>query len=194
MAGNFEPITEKIPASGIGSGMQVSAFEQTAGGPVLVVSRIASPGTGRLYFAPHDGVTSPTDVGAVGPDARRIRCKASLCAVSSFAGDEFTIMSWDGVNLPTIIGNVSVGDGPVDLDLTTVSNGDVVVGSTGFNDNTWTLTEIASDDSVVSNTTQPVDTGCPNPGHLSFFEDGDGMKALVTCYDSGNFDVLSLSP
>ena len=190
-AGSYQPTSEMIPASGIGGGTQVSAFEQTAGGPVLVVTRVAAPGAGRLFFAPRDS-TAPTDVGAVGPDARRIRCAASVCAVTSFAGDELTIALWDGANLPTIIGNVTVGDGPVDLDLVVLTNGDVRIGSTGFNDNTWTLTEIASDGSVVSNTTLPVDAGCTNPGHLSFFEDSDGMKALVTCYGSDNYDVLSL--
>jgi len=187
VAGSYQPTSETIPASGIGSGAQVSAFEQTAGGPVLVVTRNMS-GKGRLYYAPRDA-SSPTDVGAVGSDARRIRCAAGVCAVTSFADDLLTIALSDGINPPTIIGDVKVGDGPVDLALKVLNNGDVLIGSTGFNDNTWTLTEIASDGSTVSNTTLQVDDGCTNPGHISFFEDGVGQKALITCYGSDNYDI-----
>jgi hypothetical protein len=189
-AGSYQPTSEIIPANGIGNGTQVSAFEQTAGGPVLVVTRVAAPGAGQLFFAPRDA-TTPTAVGAVGADSRRIRCTAGVCVVTSFVDNVLTIVLFDGINPPTIVGNASVGDGPVDVDLKALNNGNVRVGSTGFNDDTYTLTEIAPDGSVVSNTTLPVDTGCTNPGHLSFFEDGDGVKALVTCYGSDNFDVLS---
>lgn len=184
--GSYEPTAETISIPG---GEQVSAFEQTAGGPVLVITR--DPTMGSLFFAPRDG-SAPTFVGPVGRDARRIRCREGICAVTSFAGDSLTIISWDGVTMPTIVGDVAVGDGPVDLDLATLANGDVLVGSTGFNDNTWTLTEIAPDGSVVSNTTQAVDAGCTSPGHLAFFTDADGLKALVTCFDSANYDVLSV--
>ena len=49
------------------------------------------------------------------------------------------------------------------------------IGGCGFNDNTWTVANIASVRSAVSNTALPTDTGCIEPGRLSCFEIADGM-------------------
>ncbi len=179
--GDYEPTEEVIPVSGA-----VSAFEQVAGGPVLVVTR--DPTQGELFFAPRDG-SPPLGIGPIGADSRRIRCSVPVCAVTNFAGDTLTIVLWDGMNMPTLIGTVAVGDGPVDLGLVQLGNGDVGIVSTGFNDNTYTETEVAPDGSVVSNTTTPAPDGCTQPAHAEYLTDSEGLKVIATCFDSANYFV-----
>ncbi|HKI86951.1 MAG TPA: hypothetical protein VKA53_09420 [Thermoanaerobaculia bacterium] len=192
--GSFALTSEMIPATSLGgNGGPISAFETTKGGPVLVASIAplgSSPPNGSLYFWPRHG--APSEVGKVGVEPRRIRCLNGICGVTNNTDNSLTILLWDGTTKPTIAGTTPVGDGPVGLDLATLSNGDTVIGTTGYNDNTYTLTEVAADGSVVSSDTKPVDAGCYAPSHLAFFADVEGLKALVTCYYTSSFDVLQV--
>jgi len=192
-AGPFMPTAEVIPGTSLGgNGGPISAFEASAGGPVLVASIAplgSSPANGSLFLALRDG-SAPVEVGKVGVEPRRVRCLNGICVVTNNTDNTVTIILWDGVNMPTIVGTAPVGNGPVGLDLATLSDGNTVIGTTGYNDNTYTLTEVASDGSVVSSTTQSVDSGCISPVSLAFFDDSQGKKAALVCYNAANYDIV----
>jgi hypothetical protein len=146
---------------------------------------------GELWLKNPATFTNGIRIGSVGNDPRRIRClpSAQLCVVSNFGSDSLTIVQWDGLGNAAILGTVSVGDGPVGIDLRT--DGDnVAVLSTGFNDHTYTITELGPDGSVVSNVTQPAPDGCANPGHGLWLNDA-ANTAVITCSTSNAYAVIT---
>lgn len=162
-------------------------------GPVLVLTRAVES---SLYLAKWDGSAPVPIAESLGLDARKIRCTGDgsgmsklLCAVSVFGDDQLAILLWDGENLPTLQGFVDVGDGPVGIDLRALSNGNVAVVSTGFNDHTVTEAEVAADGSVVSSSTRAVLEDCVNPGHALYLRDSGSLKVVYTCYGSDNYGV-----
>lgn len=133
---------------------------------------------------------APTKIGDVGNSPRRIRCLPShnLCAVSNFASDSLTIVTWDGQAAAAIVGTVSVGDGPVGIGL--VADGaNVKIISTGFNSNTFTVTTLGPAGNVLSNVTSPAPAGCTNPGHAIWLP-GVAGTAVLTCKGSNSYAVV----
>ena len=174
----------------------VSMVTAAPGGPVLSVSRTEGRfADSRLYFI--DRNVQTTEVGVVGVDARRIRHLGNIAVVSLFVDDTLRVVTWDGLNAPTITGDpVPVGDGPVGLDLRDAGGGAVQVVSTGFNDNTIAVTRIASDGSVSDNTVYSAPGGCFSPAHAIFIEnadDADDPFVMATCFSSGNYIVSKVS-
>jgi hypothetical protein len=171
-------------------------FDPTAGtlagsnqGRVAVVTD-GQPG--QLYLVdPATPLAAATLVGAVGNDPRRIRCLPAhgLCAVSNFGSDSLTIVLWNGRDTIAIAGSVTVGDGPVGIDLRADGANTAIV-STGFGDDTVTVTVRAPDGSPVSSTTDPVPAGCTGPGHAIWLRNTP-TTAVVTCNGSSAYAVIT---
>jgi hypothetical protein len=147
---------------------------------------------GRLWVSdPGRPFAAATLVGDVGDGPRRVRCLAShgICAVSNFDSDSLTIVLWDGEATATIVGSQVVGDGPIGIDLR--ANGDnVEVISTGFNDNSFTVTTIAPDGSVLASETAAVPEECVNPGHAVWVDESGAGAAVVSCNGSDGYAVV----
>ncbi len=161
-------------------GHLVSAFSNAIDAPVLVV---ADGTPGKLYLHPHDGSGSASLVGEVGDGPRRVRAAAQIAVVSNFESDDLTIVLWDGGTTASVVRNVLVGDGPIGIDLLDLGDGTVAVCSTGYNDNTYTVTLIDSDGSVLSNITTSAPGGCQGPGHAIWARDGT-RNLLFSCNGS----------
>ncbi|NGP89999.1 InlB B-repeat-containing protein [Fodinibius halophilus] len=149
-----------------------------------------------VFLVKTDGSADPVRVSDVGQDARKVRCIAIedtgdfLCGVTVFGEDKLALFTWDGETEPTAVGMVSVGDGPVNLDVQLLDNGNVGIVTTGFNDDTITELELTPAGSVVSNNSRAVPSECESPGHAKFVRDAASMKVLGTCYDSSNYFIV----
>ena len=174
----------------------VSMVTATAGGPVLSVSRTQGGfSDSRLFFI--DRGVQTTEVGVVGVDARRIRHLGGIAVTTLFGDDALRVITWDGQNAPTIVGDpVPVGDGPVGLGLRDAGGSSVQVVTTGFNDNTIAVTNIAPDGSVTANTVFGAPSGCFNPAHAIFIENADDAAdpfVMATCFSNGNYVISKVS-
>ncbi len=192
--------TAELLAAGGFDGELVSAFvpdDALAPGspaPALVLTRDV---ISRLYLVPRDGgaVQGPM---AMALDARKIRCappgsgSAWICVVTEFGADRIELLTWDGAGSPTYKTGVLVGDGPVDVDLAVLPNGDVAVLTTGFNDGSITEVEVDGNGNVQNTVSASVPAGCVQPGHAVYLRDAVGLKVLTTCYGNSHY-VVSMS-
>lgn len=160
-----------------------STFAVDGVGPFLVV---ASSGT--LYLHPGPPGNAAAAVGAVGADPRRIRGTAGLCVVTSFADDQLTVVSFDGTTASIVGSPISVGDGPVGLDLRELPNGNVAVLSTGFQDHSAWLTVLSPAGALVSNAAVSLNAACLQPAHAAWI--GDTGLFLVSCFGSDKMEVV----
>jgi hypothetical protein len=96
--------------------------------------------------------------------------------------------------------DIPVGDGPVGGDIHEVINtsrtgtrGEGAVAfqavTTGFFDDTFTVTNLASDGSLVSQDTYDAPDGCSAPGHAMWL---DNSRFVVTCNASDTLVVVGL--
>lgn len=168
------------------SGVAASAYFYN---PTLVVTA-GEPG--QLWWGDPSVFQGGTLVGSLGNDPRKLRCAVPICAVSNFASDTLSVILWNGSTTPTIQGSVVVGDGPVGIDITRVDVNYAVV-STGYHDNTYTITSLGPDGSELSTTTLAVPTGCTNPGHAIFVQDGAATKVVISCNGSASIAVIPVS-
>lgn len=126
-------------------------------------------------------------IGDVGNDPRRVRCLAGICAVSNYGSGSLTILTWDGAENAAITDTVTVGDGPIGVDLRQVGD-DIVILSTGSNDDTYTKTTVSASGAVISSETQPMLAGCTGPGHIIWVD--NSSKAFATCFTSNSYAVF----
>jgi hypothetical protein len=169
------------------TGPAFSAFRRRAGGPVVAVTQ-GTPGRVMKHPATGTAGETPQDIGAAGNSPRRIRCAPNgVCAVSNFASDNLTILTWDAQDNVVIVGPVAVGDGPVGIDIRPRTDGNVEVVSTGLNDNSYSITVLRANGSTVSNRKAAVPTGCTKPGHAVW---GSGAQIIVTCNGSNAIAVI----
>ncbi len=167
-------------------GFVLSGFRRQADGPIVAIT----DGTpGKIWKHPATGALTetPQELGASGNSPRRVRCAGGVCAVSNFGSDTLTILIWSAQDVVAIVGTVPVGDGPVGIDLRTRLDGNVEVLSTGFNDDSWSLTVLAPNGGTVSNQEFPAPTGCDAPGHVIW---GRGNEVILSCNGS---DRLALA-
>lgn len=174
----------------------ISMIAATANGPVLSVSITAGRfDNSRLYFTDRSG--SATEVGVVGTDARRIRHKNGLAAVTLFAEDALRLVQWDGSNSPTILPDtIGVGDGPVDLDLRANTDGNLEILTPGFNDNSLSITTADTSGSLISNEKFAAPSGCLQPAHPIFIENADDATdpfVVASCFGSDSFFTSKVS-
>ncbi|MCB1185104.1 hypothetical protein KDM41_16890, partial [bacterium] len=166
----------------------VSAVTDGPTDPVLIVED-RGVDAGRIWLHGRDGARA-TVVGSAGVSPRKVRAAGGVAVVSSFADDLLTVVLWDGGTSASVAGTVAVGDGPVGIDVMDLGNGTVAVVSTGFNDDTYTVTVLAAaDGSVVSKTTHQVPEGGQEPGHAAWVRDGS-RRIAISCHGSDEIVVL----
>lgn len=163
-------------------------------GNFLVLSRETESG---VFLVKWDGSDPVRAIDNIGFDARRLRCIDDgtesgnlICAASIFGHNRLGLMTWDGENEPVLTDFAEIGDGPVGFDLRLLSNGNIAIVSTGFNDNTITETVVMPNGRVQSNNTRTALDGCQSPGHAIYMEDSEGLKILATCYNSNSYMIF----
>ncbi len=168
---------------------QISKFRLTAApgkavsaattGPVedLFIVTEGTPGTLLVHHPADRPDGQAVKIGDVEDNPRRLRIFGNLLVNSNFGSDSLTVTRLDTL---AIVGHTAVGDGPVGIDGKVLANGDIAVLSTGFNDNTYTITVFTTAGVVVSSETKPVPDGGLAPGHAIFHKDG----VLISCHDS----------
>lgn len=171
--------------SGAGAtGRVVSACALSREGPVLLVTE-GAPGAapGELYYWTIDNPGSIAFVGLVGDSPRRIRCKNGLAVVTNYGDGAITIIRISGAGgLPEVVGTVTVGGQPVGLDLAQTTDGALAALTTGFDNDTYTVTVLSPVGAVLSNTTTPFGAlDCDSPGFGGWGPDG---SAIFSCRDS----------
>jgi hypothetical protein len=171
-----------------GIGTPISAYADPSSTRVLV----AMTGTpGKLVIAdpalqaPFGTVT----VGNLGDDPRRVRCLAGVCAISNRTSNTLTLALWDGGANASITGTTAVGDGPVGVDLRALAGGTTAIASTGFDDDSYTITVVDSAAAVVASATTAVPEGCSQPSHPLWLGDAE-QHLVVSCFGSGNLAVF----
>lgn len=169
----------------------ISAYALHREGPVVAVTD-GVPSQMVLHDLSNP-TAAATLVGDVGDDARRIRCLPPVCVTSHFGGGTLRAATWDGSATPPVLADeVVVGDGPVGIDLR--ADGDeVVVVSTGFNDNTYSVTRFAADGTSNGTVSNPVPDGCEGPAHAVWAQDDTGPKIVVSCTTSAAYAVIDPS-
>jgi hypothetical protein len=166
------------------SGGPVSAYRWQAGGQTLFVTD-GQPG--ELWSHP-GGTANATKIGNLGNGPRQIRFLGEIGVVSNFDSGTLTIVRRQSNGTVTILGTVTVGSGPIALDLRLNSAGNIEVLSTGFNDHTYTVTVLSPTGTVIGTpTTRTVPEGGLNPVHAIFVNE-DGTRISITC--NGSDEVL----
>jgi hypothetical protein len=95
---------------------------------------------------------------------------------------------WENGGTVTIVGTVTVGDGPIGLDLRLNSAGNIEVLSTGFNNHTYTFTVLSPTGAVIGTpVTRTAPEGGLNPVH-AIFVNAAGTRIGITC--NGSDEVL----
>jgi hypothetical protein len=176
---------------------QIRNFPEAPGTPFTAAVRpgagavvVTDGSPGKIYHHDLANLNGPaTPIGDAGNAPRRIRTAGNLAFVSNFESDELTILGWTPEGTVTVIGSVSVGDGPVGIDALELPGGNVAVVSTGFNDDTSTVTIVDAAGAVVSSTTTSLPAGGLAPGH-AFWLRGEATHYGVTCNESGHLVVI----
>jgi len=170
--------------AGAASGNPVSAVGNEPGGPLLMVYN-----TSKLYLWRDSGSGFVAgEIGTVGDDPRRIRLLGDIAVVTSFVSSEIAIVHWDGAGVANITATQAVGDGPVGVDLLERAGGGVYALTTGFNDDTYTITEIDAAGAVIASTTTDLPPECSQPAHGAWI--GDSNESLIiSCFGSDNLHV-----
>jgi hypothetical protein len=141
------------------------------------------PGSLWVHRAVDRPAGAATKIGDVGNGPRRLRRFGNLLVASNFGSDSITVAKLD---TREIVRHVQVGDGPVGIDGKILANGNVAVVSTGFSDNTYTITVLTPTGDVVSTVTSAVPEGGLAPGHAIWHEDG----VLISC--NGSSEIIFL--
>ena len=95
-----------------------------------------------------------------------------------------TAILWDGSGTPTIGATASVGALPVGIDVL----GSRVV-STGFDDDTYSITEFDGAGALVGTTSTAVPVGCSQPGHAMFLGSTNDA-VVVSCFGSDSIAYI----
>ncbi|MFT4571435.1 MAG: hypothetical protein ACI91F_002326 [Candidatus Binatia bacterium] len=201
-------INDRINASALAGldGHVISVYGETIDGPILGVTvgnEIDVPGN---LFIHHGGPNDmATDLGDVGLSPRRIRCTNPMalggCIVPNFGDDTMTaVTSDDGFGGGFTLTNIDIGDGPIGGDVVLLSDGEgsgagesptavFRAVTTGFFDNTFTVTDMAADGSVVDQDTFDAPDTCLAPGHAMWLSTN---QFAATCNGSDNLVVATL--
>jgi hypothetical protein len=161
-----------------GESVVVSAFSLSSTGPVLVATE-GVPGTsnGQLFYWTADEPDALTLIGSTGDTPRRIRGiqigDTWLLAVSNFGDSTLTLVRVEGTSMPTITGSVDLSGQPVGIDAMETTDGAAAFVATGFDTDTYSIVKVATDGSVVSNTSTDLDPAeVDAPGHAVWLSDG----------------------
>jgi hypothetical protein len=196
-ANAYLPTAEQVPAPP--SGELVSAYLHDGSGtnlggglpPNLLLTRGVQS---TVWLNQRDGSAS-TNVLTLGLDARKLRCivvpgGGALCGVTLFGADQVATFLWDGASVVTATATVNASDGPVDLDLRLLPNGNIALLTTGFNNGSVVEAELTPAGALVSSETATVPTGCTGAGHAVYVEDDSGLKIVGTCFSSNQYYIV----
>jgi hypothetical protein len=178
------------------SGNAVSAMARSVGaraqggGYDVLIAMDGAPG--ELVRSTLGGTTA-TSVAPLGNGPRRLRAAGDIAVVSNFDSDDLTVLRWTPGGTVEVATTVDVGDGPIGIDLLPISGGETAVISTGYFDDTYTVTVLDAGGSVVSNTTMPIPEGCSSPGHAIWIDTGTEIRAIISCNGTSNLHVLDVS-
>lgn len=155
-------------SGGAPTGSAKSAFFNNNATRVVVVRGQAGQ-SGQLWFGDPASATGGTLVGSLSAnsaDTRKIRCALPICAVSNFGG-LVTIVTWDGLNQPAILGSIPNSTGSHGIDVT-IEGANRAIRSTDSLSPTQTVTKtvVTPAGAIVSNITKPVPPGCTDPRHV----------------------------
>ena len=178
-------------------GQTLNQFPQAPGPPFTAAVRrgagtlvVTSGSPGKIYHHDMVDLLAPAvAVGDAGNSPRRIRTAGDLAFISNFESDDLTVLTWSPSGAVAVVGQIPVGDGPVGIDALVLSGGNIAVVSTGFNDDTYTLTVVTPTGGVVSNTTTNLPARATVPGH-AFWLRGEAAHFGVTCNGSGDLVVV----
>ncbi len=169
-----------------GAGSPASAVGSEADGSMLVATG-GTPGELWLWHDSGSGFEA-TDLGDAGHTPRRLRALNGIAVLSNFGSGTITILTWDGAGSAAITATQAVGDGPVGVDLLERAGGGVYAITTGWNDNSYTITEIDGAGAVVNSTTTVLPAGHLQPAHGAWLHDID-ESFVVSCFGSGHLFV-----
>jgi len=173
--------------SSISPGKAISAYAHLPKATVMVLTD-GQPGTLLIYDIAVDPPVAAT-VGQVGNSPRKLRCLPPLCAASNFASSTLSVVTWDGTaNTAQIVGSTPVGDGPVGIDLAKIGTNTAAV-STGFNDNSYSVTLFDATGALVSNVKKNAPAGCTSPGHAAWA--ASGTRIAMTCNGSDSYAIVA---
>jgi hypothetical protein len=161
----------------------VSAQGGFGAGPLVAVAD-GSPGA-LFYGRPvADGAGKIADVGNA---PRQVRCLDGICVVTNYGSDSVNVFRWpDAAQPPTSIGSAAVGDGPIGVDL--IRRGASVLAlTTGFNDNSYSITTINQATGEVLGNTKTVLSDCQGPGWGAFIS---ATQAILTCNTDSTYKVF----
>lgn len=125
---------------------------------------------------------STADVGFIDAEARTVRCLDGICAVSAW-GDgitngSMTFFAWDGQDGFTPI-TAQAGQ---KIGIGMIRRGEsVLIATTNFNSNTYSVIEISLAGEVVGSTARIAPDGCTGPGHIIF---RSAEEVIMTCNTS----------
>jgi len=145
---------------------------------------------GKLYLQEisslHDMPEFITDLG---DSPRRIRSMGDVAVISNFASGTLTVVSWSQDDEVAISETVTVGDGPVGIDLMELDGGNIAIASTGFNDGTYWVTVVSESGSLVSNNGFALPAGIEGAGHAAWAHDINN-RILISGNTTGNLAVV----
>lgn len=125
---------------------------------------------------------STADVGFMDAEARTVRCLDGICAVSAW-GDgitngSMTFFAWDGQDGFTPI----TAQAGKKIGIGMIRRGEsVLIATTNFNSNTYSVIEISLAGEVVGSTARIAPDGCTGPGHIIF---RSAEEVIMTCNTS----------
>lgn len=162
------------------TGKAISALADGPDEDTFVVTD-GTPGSLWVHRAADRPAGAATKIGDVENDPRRLRRFGNLLVTSNFGSGSITVARFD---TRTIVRHVPVGNGPIGIDGKILGNGYIAIVSTGFNDDTYTITVLTPQGDVVSSDTSPVPEGGLAPGHVIWHEDG----ILISC--NGSSEII----
>jgi hypothetical protein len=119
-------------------------------------------------------------VAAVGNDPAQLRARGEVAVVSNFGGQSLMSFHWPQEGTPTLAAEIPHGAGSRGIDLHEQGAQQLVVSSSFFNES-YQLTVLAADASLVSAKTLLLPEEAPGPSAAVFLDDS---SAMVACFSS----------
>ncbi len=140
-------------------GKPVTCARPERHGDIVVACELNLTDAGNLIVVSMGGddtADSSALVGQTGKQPRRLRSKGGIYGVTCFGENLLSLFRRTATGFEKI-GDAVVGDGPLDLDVKRLLNGDVAFLCTGSRDNTWSVVVVnPTTGEIVSTTTEPV--------------------------------------
>ncbi|HHJ80781.1 MAG TPA: hypothetical protein ENJ65_04015 [Candidatus Tenderia electrophaga] len=163
----------------------------------------SAPGMGVFQLIGGVGLQSNKVV-----NPRQLRCKPPLCAVTHFGGTRddgstdpggLTLINWSGTGDQTNgslvgfepLGTPAAPSGAVGLDLVGDGAGNTAVVVAGFSSEMLYERVVDSTGAIIRSSDQLVPASCQSPGHPRYLVDPEGLKVVVSCFNSSNYAVVN---